>query len=116
MSTPINYNLTSLALTEIVTLSGPIGGGSAPVGSVLTFAFPATQFSSYTLANGQLLAIADYPFLYAEYGTAYGGDGVTTFGIPNLNAATMIGAGQGPGLTNHPLGQTAGSADLSLSL
>lgn len=98
MSTPINNNQTSLALTEIVPLSGPIGVGSAPVGSILTFAFPATRFDSYTLADGQLLLIADYPVLYAEYGTAYGGDGLTTFGVPNLNAATMIGAGQGPGL------------------
>lgn len=60
-------------------------------------------------ANGQLLAINQWTALFSLYGTMYGGDGRTTFGLPDLRGRAPIGQGQGPGLPNYPQGQKTGS-------
>jgi len=59
--------------------------------------------------NGQLLAIAQYNALYSLLGTYYGGDGRTTFGLPDLRSRSMVGIGQGPGLDNIKIGQNGGA-------
>lgn len=58
--------------------------------------------------DGRLLPIAEYDALFALLGTTYGGDGVSTFGLPDLQGRAAIGAGQGRGLPNVVLGQKAG--------
>ena len=63
----------------------------------------------WTDANGQLLPIASYSALFSLYGTTYGGDGRTTFGLPDLRGRTPIHTGQGPGLTNRVLGSSGGT-------
>ncbi|AZQ86335.1 phage tail protein [Colwellia sp. Arc7-635] len=60
-------------------------------------------------AEGQLLAISSNSALFAILGTTYGGDGRTTFGLPDLRGRSPIGQGQGPGLGNYRLGQKAGA-------
>lgn len=60
-------------------------------------------------ARGQLLSIAQNTALFSLYGTTFGGDGRTTFGVPDLQGRTAIGDGQGPGLSNRLLGQKGGS-------
>ncbi|MDR3697522.1 tail fiber protein [Mucilaginibacter sp.] len=65
--------------------------------------------------NGQLLSISEYQALYALIGTTYGGNGTTTFGLPDLRGSIPISQGQGPALSNYVLGQTAGSANVSLT-
>jgi len=62
----------------------------------------------WTEANGSLLAISSYTALFSLLGTNYGGDGRTTFGLPDLRGRVPVGIGQGPGLTNVPLGQVGG--------
>lgn len=62
----------------------------------------------YTMARGQLLSISLYQALFSLYGTTYGGDGRTTFGLPDLRGRLPVGFGQGPGLSNYPLGQKGG--------
>jgi microcystin-dependent protein len=57
---------------------------------------------------GQLLSISQYEPLYALLGTTYGGDGQTTFALPDLRGRAAAGTGQGPGLPNMPLGQAEG--------
>jgi microcystin-dependent protein len=70
----------------------------------------------WALCNGQLLSIAQNTALFSLLGTNFGGDGRTTFGLPNLQGSVAIGAGQGPGLSNYNVGQTGGSASVTLQL
>lgn len=60
--------------------------------------------------NGQLLSIAQYSALYSLLGVVYGGDGVSTFGLPDLRGRTAVGAGTGPGLSNVVPGEKWGNA------
>src|SRR3569623_384789 len=55
------------------------------------------QIRGWAYCNGQLLSIADNDALYALLGTTYGGDGVNTFGLPNLQSRVALHQGQGPG-------------------
>ena len=66
-------------------------------------------------ANGQMVAIASNPALFSLLGTIYGGDGTTTFALPNLNGRAAIGERQGPGLPNYALGQTDGTTTIQLT-
>lgn len=61
----------------------------------------------WALCNGQLLAINTNQPLFSLIGTYYGGDGIRTFGLPNLQGSAAIGVGNGPGGT-YSLGQTGG--------
>ena len=56
-------------------------------------------------ANGQLLAVAEYDALYSLIGTTYGGDGRTTFAVPDLRGRIPVGVGQGPGLSPIVIGE-----------
>lgn len=69
----------------------------------------------WVACNGQSLPISEYQLLFTLIGTTYGGDGINTFNVPNLNGAAIVGAGQGPGLSNYQLGQTGGLTDVSLT-
>jgi microcystin-dependent protein len=68
----------------------------------------------WALCDGQLLSIAQNTALFSILGTAYGGDGRVTFALPNLQGRTPIGAGQGPGLSDRPLGESFGSSSVTL--
>ena len=59
-------------------------------------------------ANGQLLNVSDYQVLYSLYGTTYGGDGRTTFALPDLRGRAPVGNGQGVGLEPVTTGQQYG--------
>lgn len=69
----------------------------------------------WAFCNGQTLAIAQNQALFALLGTTYGGNGITTFMLPNLNGRTIVGVGQGPGLSNIALGQPGGSNTVVLT-
>lgn len=64
---------------------------------------------SWAKAEGQILAINSNQSLFALLGTTYGGDGRTTFALPDLRGRVAIGQGNGPGLTSHTAGQRGGS-------
>lgn len=70
---------------------------------------------NYLPCQGQLLKIQDYQALYALLGTTYGGDGRTTFALPNLSSRIPIGSGAGPGLTNRAIASTGGTEGVTLS-
>jgi len=84
------------------------------VGSVFAFGFNFTPYG-WLPCNGQTVPIASYEALYALVGTTYGGNGTSTFGLPNLNCKVPVGVGQGPGLSNVVLGQTAGAETVTLT-
>src|SRR5580698_2846295 len=62
----------------------------------------------------QQLAINSNQALFAILGTIYGGNGQTTFGLPDLRGRVAVGAGQGPGLSNYTIGQMAGTQSVTM--
>ncbi len=68
----------------------------------------------WAFCNGQILAISQNTALFALLGTTYGGNGQTTFALPNLQDSSPMHQGQGPGLTNRVLGESSGSATATL--
>lgn len=77
------------------------GGTYAPVG--------------WALCNGQILPIAQNEALFSILGTTYGGDGISTFGLPDLRGRNCIQEGNGPGLPNYALGERAGLVNVSIT-
>jgi microcystin-dependent protein len=66
--------------------------------------------------DGQILSISQNTALFALLGTTYGGDGVTTFALPDLRGRVPIGMGQGPGLSSYVEGETGGEETVTLTL
>jgi len=66
-------------------------------------------------AEGQLLSISTNTALFSLLGTTYGGDGRTTFGLPDLRGRSAIGTGQGPGLSPVTEGERAGVETVTLT-
>jgi microcystin-dependent protein len=69
----------------------------------------------WALCDGQLLAISQNTALFSLLGTTYGGDGRTTFALPDLRGRAAVHAGTGPGLTPRSLGQRSGSETNTLN-
>jgi microcystin-dependent protein len=69
------------------------------------WSFAPTGFAA---CSGQLLGISQHTALFSLLGTQYGGDGLTTFALPDLNGRVPIGVGQGPGLTQRFIGEAGG--------
>jgi microcystin-dependent protein len=72
--------------------------------------------TGWALCNGQLLPIAQNTALFALLGTTYGGNGQTTFALPDLRGRAPLHFGQGPGLSNFFLGESSGSETHTLSV
>lgn len=68
----------------------------------------------YAFCNGALIAISQNSALFSLLGTMYGGDGRTTFGLPDLRGRVPLGMGQGPGLQDYVQGQVAGTETVTL--
>src|SRR6202451_4167465 len=66
--------------------------------------------------NGQLLPINQNEVLFSLLGTTYGGDGTTTFALPDLDGRVPIGMGQGIGLTPRTIGEQDGSETVTLTV
>ena len=70
---------------------------------------------TWMLCQGQILPINSYQALFSIIGTYYGGDGRTTFALPDLRGRMPIGVGQGPGLTNRQIGRNGGYESAALT-
>ena len=68
----------------------------------------------WAFCDGQLLPISQNTALFSLLGTTYGGDGKSNFALPNIQGSAVMHPGQGPGLSLHELGETGGSASVSL--
>lgn len=68
----------------------------------------------YATCDGQLMSIAQNNALFALLGTTFGGDGIQTFGLPDLRGRIPIHMGQGPGLTNRVIGEQSGTETVTL--
>jgi microcystin-dependent protein len=71
---------------------------------------------SWALCWGQILSIAQNTALFSLLGTTYGGNGQTTFALPDLRGRVPRGTGQGPGLPNVDLGQLAGTESITITI
>jgi microcystin-dependent protein len=89
-------------------VSSPFLGQIIPVG----FNFAPR---GWAFCNGQTLAINQNQALFSLVGTTYGGDGVQTFRLPNLQSQVAVHAGQGIGLSDYQLGQTAGVPSVTIT-
>lgn len=68
----------------------------------------------WALCNGQLMSIAQNPALFSILGVQYGGDGKTTFALPNLMGSALMHQGSGQGLTPRSVGQKIGQETVTL--
>lgn len=69
----------------------------------------------WALCEGQLLAVSQNDALFALLGTIYGGDGRTTFGLPDMRGRLPVHTGQGPGLSSRQLGSRAGAERVTVT-
>lgn len=97
-----------LAVT-MASAAAPASAQDCMTGEVRMFAGTYAP-QSWAMANGAILPINQYQALFSLLGTTYGGDGRTTFALPDLRGRVAIGAGAGPGLDNVPLGLMSGYA------
>lgn len=87
-------------------------------GYIAEMRYFASNFAprTWALCSGQLLAISTNTALFSLLGTTYGGDGRSTFGLPDARGRFIVSPGQGTGLSNYVLGQMAGSQSATLTL
>jgi microcystin-dependent protein len=78
---------------------------------IFPFNFPPT---GWAFCDGQLMPISQNTALFALLGTYYGGDGKSTFGLPNLQGSSPMQTGQGPGLSERFLGEQSGTENVTL--
>jgi microcystin-dependent protein len=69
---------------------------------------------NWAFCAAQLLPISQYTALFSLLGTNYGGNGTTTFGLPDFRGRVPNGAGQGPGLANYVVGEQSGNETVTL--
>ena len=85
------------------------------LGTISAFAFNFAPQQGWMACNGQVLSISENEALYTLLGTTYGGDGVSTFALPDLRGRTLVTQGQGRGLSNIAMGQISGSRSVTMS-
>lgn len=103
-------------MTTFGSVSTPAQAGQdAFIGEMMLFAGNFCP-RGYAKAEGQLLAISQYQALFSLLGTVYGGDGRTTFGLPDLRGRTVVSVGKGPGLSTYRNGQKVGSETNTLTV
>ena len=84
------------------------------IGQIMMFAGSFAP-KGWAFCQGQLLPIAQYNALFSILGTTYGGDGRTTFALPNLGGRVPVGTGQSPGLSHYSNGQVGGVENVTLN-
>ncbi|HLM00042.1 MAG TPA: tail fiber protein [Pyrinomonadaceae bacterium] len=89
-------------MDEFIAIIKMFGGNFAPRG--------------WALCNGQILSIAQNTALFSLLGTTFGGNGQTTFALPDLRGRVPVHPGQGPGLSPYNLGQASGTENTTLTI
>jgi microcystin-dependent protein len=88
----------------------------AYIGEIRWFPYGRGVPQNWVVCDGSLLPIAQYEPLYTLISTTYGGDGRTTFAVPDLRGQVPIHQGQGTGLSNRVMGETDGSEQVTLMM
>jgi microcystin-dependent protein len=84
------------------------------IGEIRMFGFNFAP-RNWAMCNGQIIPISQNTALFSLLGITYGGNGTTTYALPNLQGSAVINAGQGPGLTNRVLGEHSGVSTVTLT-
>ncbi|WP_417726313.1 phage tail protein [Roseovarius sp.] len=104
----------ALAISASV-LPGPAEAGVTPfIGDIVAVGYDFCP-RGWLSAEGQILAISQNTPLFALIGTTYGGNGTTTFGLPDLRGRVAMGQGTGPGLSQRMQGQVFGTQAVTLT-
>jgi microcystin-dependent protein len=85
------------------------------IGEIRLMSFPFAP-RGWAYCQGQLLQVQQYQALFSLLGTTYGGNGQTTFGLPDLRGRVAVGNGQGAGLSAYAMGQRSGQEGLPLTI
>lgn len=108
-------NILTIIVLFIVLFCSPKSFSQVPfVGEIAAVGFNFEP-QGWLKCHGQLLPISEYDVLFNLIGTTYGGDGVQTFALPDFRGRTLIGVGQGPGLSNRTVGELGGSRTATLT-
>lgn len=99
----------------LVGLSTPAAAQDAFIGEIRWVGFTFAP-KGWAECNGQLMAISQNTALFSLLGTTYGGNGQTTFALPDMRGRVPVHAGMGPGLTNRDQGEAAGVESHALSV
>ncbi|MEM7113878.1 MAG: tail fiber protein [Chloroflexota bacterium] len=102
-----------IGLNYIISLENA-PGLEPMLGEVRLFAGNSHDLQGWSPCNGRLEQIKNHQTLYSLLLTSYGGDGRTTFALPDLRGRAPLGAGAAPGLSRYALGQTGGSEQITL--
>ena len=99
----------------MMSLSGPVQASEPFIAEIKMF---AGNFAprGYAFCDGAILPISQNQALFSLLGTTYGGDGRTTFALPDLRGRTAIHPGTGPGLSAYRLGQAGGAEQVTLTV
>lgn len=113
-STTVIHAINTLG---IYPSSGGSGAAHGFMGQTASFAVANANDlpGGWVAMEGQVLSIASNTALFSLLGTMYGGDGRTTFGLPDARGRVIVGEGQGPGRSNYTLGEKGGAETLQLS-
>ena len=84
------------------------------IGEIRYFPYNRGAPSGWLACQGQLLPISQYDTLFSLLSTTYGGDGQSTFALPNLSGRVAVGTGTSSTGTGYPLGSTGGSETVTL--
>jgi microcystin-dependent protein len=85
------------------------------IGMIVMFGF-AFAPRGWAFCAGQIMSISQNTALFSLLGTTYGGNGSTTFGLPDLRGRTAVGMGQGPGLSHYNIGEQGGVESNTLTI
>lgn len=107
--------LAAASFAATLGVQAPVSAQNHFTGQIMLFAGNFCP-RNFTYASGQLLSISSNPALFSLLGTHYGGDGRTTFKVPDLNGRMPMGYGTGPGLTTRFIGQRFGTQDTVLTV
>lgn len=116
-SQPVSIVQPYLAVNYCIALVGifPSRNWDPFIGTIGIFGFNFAP-RGWAQCNGQLLPISQYNALFALIGTYYGGDGRTTFALPDLRGRVAINQGQGPGLSPYQMGQKGGVEQVPVTI
>ncbi|NVN91056.1 MAG: phage tail protein [Desulfuromonadales bacterium] len=109
------HGLLLAVLISTFCLPGRVQAEAEPyIGEMVWVAFNFAPMG-WLPCDGRALQISQYDTLFALIGTTYGGDGVTTFNLPDMRGRIMDHAGQGAGLSNYTQGQSGGAETVTLT-
>ncbi len=115
LSKKLSAVAAGVAITGATLAASPAQAGSDPfIGEIMATGYTFCP-RGWEEAAGQLLPINSNMALFSLYGTNYGGDGRTTFGLPDLRGRTIIGQGAGPGLPATNIGQKRGGNQVTVN-